>query len=161
MPKDALTIYRAACELDFLVGGKVDKVNMPNADTLILLFHTSVGNHRLLLSCNPSLPRVHVTRAQYKNPETATGTLMYFRKRLAGAILVGIEKDKCERMITFKFSALDELRERVEYSLIAELTGKCTNIVFVESDGAIGNCLRRISSEAPGKRAVLDRKSVV
>lgn len=155
MPKDALTIYRAACELDFLVGGKVDKVNMPNADTLILLFHTSVGNHRLLLSCNPSLPRVHVTRAQYKNPETATGTLMYFRKRLAGAILVGIEKDKCERMITFKFSALDELRERVEYSLIAELTGKCANIVFVESDGAIGNCLRRISSEAPGKRAVL------
>lgn len=155
MPKDALTIYRAACELDFLVGGKVDKVNMPNADTLILLFHTSVGNHRLLLSCNPSLPRVHITRAQYKNPETATGTLMYFRKRLAGAILVGIEKDRCERMITFKFSALDELRERVEYSLVAELTGKCANIVFVESDGAIGNCLRRISSEAPGKRAVL------
>ena len=154
MPKDALTIYRAAKELDFLVGGRVDKVTMPNADTVILLFHTKNGNHRLLLSCNPSLPRAHITKLNYKSPETATGTLMYFRKRLTGAVLTEIQKDKCERMIGFVFSALDELREPVKYSLIAELTGKCANIVFVEQDGIIGNSLRRISAEADGKRAV-------
>ena len=57
MPKDALTIYRAAQELDALVGGKIDKVNMPDRDTMILLVHTRSGNKRLLLSCNPSLPR--------------------------------------------------------------------------------------------------------
>lgn len=155
MPKDALTIYRAAEELDKLVGGRIDKVTMPNADTMILLFHTSNGNHRLLLSCNPSLPRVHITSMSYKSPETATGTLMYFRKRLSGAVLTEIEKYKSERMIRFNFSALNELRERVSYSLNAELTGKCANIVFVESNGVIGNCLRRISAEAEGKRAVL------
>lgn len=149
-----MTIYRAACELDTLIGGRVDKVGMPNPDTLILLFHTKNGNCRLLLSCNPSLPRVHITTLQYKNPETATGTLMYFRKRLTGAVLTDIIKDKCERMISLEFSALDELRERVCYSLKAELTGKCANIIFVESNGVIGNCLRRISAEAEGKRAV-------
>ncbi len=154
MPKDALTIYRAACELDMLVGGRVDKVNMPNSDTLILLFHTQRGNHRLLLSCNPSLPRVHITTMAYKNPDTATGTLMYFRKRLTGAILKAVTKDRCERMICFEFTALDELRERVEYSLKAELTGKCANIIFVEQSGVIGNSLRRISAELEGKRAV-------
>lgn len=154
MPKDALTIYRAAEELDFLIGGKVDKVTMPNADTLILLVHTSSGNFRLLLSCNPSLPRAHITTAQYKNPEVASGTLMYFRKRLVGAAITAVRKDKCERLIVFEFSALDELRERVKYSLYAELTGKCANIVFVEQNGTIGNCLRRISAEADGKRAV-------
>lgn len=156
MPKDALTIYRAACELDFLVGGRVDKVTMPNADTVILLIHTQgCGNHRLLLSCNPSLPRVHITTLAYKNPEVATGTLMYFRKRLVGATLTEIKKFELERMITFEFSALDELRERVRYSLVAELTGKCANIVFVEENGIIGNALRKISAEAEGKRAVL------
>ena len=98
MPKDALTIYRSACELDMLVGGRIDKVTMPNADTLILLFHTNAGNFRLLLSCNPSLPRAHITTMQYKSPETASGTLMYFRKRLTGAVLTGITKDKCERI---------------------------------------------------------------
>lgn len=154
MPKDALTIYRAACELDMLVGGRIDKVTMPNADTLILLFHTSAGNHRLLLSCNPSLPRAHITTMQYKNPETASGTLMYFRKRLTGAVLTAIEKDTCERMISLEFSALDELRERVKYSLKAELTGKCANIIFTDGNGVIGNCLRRISAEVEGKRAV-------
>ena len=154
MPKDALTIYRAAEELDILVGGRVDKVTMPNADTVILLFHTKNGNHRLLLSCNPSLPRAHITKLNYKSPETATGTLMYFRKRLSGAVLTEIQKDKCERMVGFVFSALNELREPVKYSLIAELTGKCANIVFVEQDGVIGNSLRRISAEADGKRAV-------
>ncbi len=155
MPKDALTIYRAACELDFLIGGRIDKVTMPNADTLILLFHTNAGNFRLLLSCNPSLPRAHITTMQYKSPETASGTLMYFRKRLTGAVLTGITKDKCERMICLELSALDELRERVKYSLKVELTGKCANIVFVEQNGVIGYALRRISSEAEGKRAVL------
>ncbi|MCH5165594.1 MAG: NFACT family protein [Clostridiales bacterium] len=154
MPKDALTIYRAACELDVLVGGRVDKVTMPTADTIILLFHTSSGNHRLLLSCNPSLPRAHITTMQYKNPETASGTLMYFRKRLTGAVLTEIIKDKCERLVCFEFSALDELRERVKYSLKVELTGKCANIIFVEQNGVIGNSLRRISAEAEGKRAV-------
>ncbi len=154
MPKDALTIFRAAEELSILVGGRIDKVTMPNADTVILLFHTKNGNHRLLLSCNPSLPRAHITTLGYKSPETATGTLMYFRKRLTGAVLTDIVKDKCERMISFEFSALDELRERVSYSLKVELTGKCANIVFVEQDGIIGNSLRRISAEADGKRAV-------
>ncbi len=155
MPKDALTIYRGAKELDLLIGGRVDKVTMPDKDTLILLFHTSAhGNHRLLLSCNPSLPRVHLTAYQYKNPETASGTLMYFRKRLVGAMLTGIDSDRAERIISFRFSALSELKERVSYTLHAELTGKCANIIFVEN-GIIGNCLRRVSAEAPGKRAVL------
>ena len=154
MPKDALTIYRAARELKFLTGGRVDKVTMPNADTLILLFHTSQGNHRLLLSCNPSLPRVHVTTLAYKSPETASGMLMYFRKRLTGAVLKSIITDECERIIHFEFSALDELREPVSYSLKAELTGKCANIIFVEQNGIIGNSLRRISADVDGKRAV-------
>lgn len=154
MPKDALTIYRAAEELDILVGGIVDKVTMPDRDTIILAVHTKSGNRRLLLSCNPSLPRVHLTALRYANPETASGTLMYFRKRLTGAIIENIEKDKCERMVTFVFSAYDELKERVGYRLVAELTGKCANIIFVEKGGVIGNCLRRVTAEVEGKRAV-------
>ncbi len=155
MPKDAFTIYRGACELDFLIGGHVDKVNMPDVYTLILLIHTrSVGNHRLVLSCNPSLPRAHITECKYQNPEVATGTLMYYRKRLIGATLTAIQKDRTERMITFGFDAYDELKEPVSYSLAVELTGKCANIIFVEN-GIIGSCLRKISAEAPGKRAVL------
>lgn len=155
MPKDALTIYRAAKELDILVGGRIDKVNMPDRETLLLSVHTSGhGNFRLLLSCNPSLPRAHITERKYTNPDVATGVLMFFRKRLTGAVFTEIIADKTERIITFKLSALDELRERVSYSLAVELTGKCANIVFVEN-GTIGNCLRRVTSEAEGKRAVL------
>lgn len=154
MPKDALTIYRAAQELDALIGGKIDKVNMPDRDTLLLLVHTRTGNHRLILSCNPSLPRAHITTRKYQNPDAASGTLMYFRKRLVGAVMTDIVKDKCERMLSFVFSARDELLRPVEYTLAVELTGKCANIVFVEN-GVIGNALRRITSEAPGKRAVL------
>lgn len=154
MPKDALTIYRAACELDVLVGGKTDKVNMPDRETLLLLVHTRSGNHRLILSCNPSLPRAHITTRKYLNPDVASGTLMYFRKRLSGAVITGIKKDKCERMLSLIFSARDELLRPVEYELAVELTGKCANIIFIEN-GIIGNALRRVTSEAPGKRAVL------
>ena len=169
MPKDALTIYRAAQELDALVGGKIDKVNMPDRDTMILLVHTRSGNKRLLLSCNPSLPRAHITERKYVNPDVASGMLMYFRKRLVGAGIAEVIKDRAERVVAFRLAARDELLRPVEYVLYAELTGKCANIVFVEN-GVVGNALRRVTAEAPGKRAVLpgleyappkDRKSVV
>lgn len=154
MPKDALTIYRAAQELDALVGGKIDKVNMPDRDTLILLVHTRQGNRRLLLSCNPSLPRAHITERKYVNPDVASGTLMYFRKRLVGAGIAEVIKDKAERVVAFRLAARDELLRPVEYMMHVELTGKCANIVFVEN-GVVGNALRRVTAEAPGKRAVL------
>ncbi len=154
MPKDALTIYRAAQELDALVGGKIDKVNMPDRDTMILLVHTRSGNKRLLLSCNPSLPRAHITERKYVNPDVASGMLMYFRKRLVGAGIAEVIKDRAERVVAFRLAARDELLRPVEYVLYAELTGKCANIVFVEN-GVVGNALRRVTAEAPGKRAVL------
>ncbi|MDE7464302.1 MAG: NFACT RNA binding domain-containing protein, partial [Clostridiales bacterium] len=129
-------------------------VNMPDRDTLLLLVHTRSGNHRLILSCNPSLPRAHITTRKYLNPDVASGTLMYFRKRLAGGVITVISKDKCERMLCLTISARDELLRPVEYKLAVELTGKCANIIFIEN-GIIGNALRRVTSEAPGKRAVL------
>lgn len=154
MPKDALTIYRAAQELDILIGGKIDKVNMPDKDTLILLVHTRNGNHRLLISCNPSLPRIHITKRKYDNPDVASGTLMFFRKRLCGAVISDVIKSRDERIVTLALSARDELLRPVSYSLVSELTGKCANTILVEN-GIIINCLRRVTSEAPGKRAVL------
>ncbi len=137
-----------------LVGGIIDKVNMPDRNTLLLLVHTRSGNFRLILSCDPSLPRAHLTVRKYKNPDAASGTLMFFRKRLVGAVFETIEKDKTERMVTFGFSARNELLQPVKYRLAVELTGKCANIIFIEN-GIIGNALRRVTSEAPGKRAVL------
>ena len=80
MPADSLHCKLAAKELDrILSGGRIDKITMPEADEILLHIHAK-GNHTLVLSANPSLPRVHLTKhAPKNNPLVAPAFLMHFR----------------------------------------------------------------------------------
>ena len=52
MPMDGFTLSFMQRELrDTLLGGRVDKVNQPERDALVLLIRSG-GNHKLLLSAN-------------------------------------------------------------------------------------------------------------
>ena len=51
-----------------LVGARVDKVQQPARDTVVLQLRGRDGGGRLLLSANGNRPRVHLTQAQLENP---------------------------------------------------------------------------------------------
>ncbi len=76
MPKDALTIYRAACELDMLIGGKTDKVNMPDRDTLLQSVvaarahnGTKVPKSRYGLGYAHVFPQTAIGRGNYRHSQ--------------------------------------------------------------------------------------------
>ena len=80
MPADALHISIIAAELNSaLGGGRIDKITMPEPDEIVLFVHSS-ARHALILSANPSLPRVNLTdRATKNNPLNAPAFLMHLR----------------------------------------------------------------------------------
>ena len=58
MPMDGFTLSFMTRELrDVLLGGRVDKVNQPERDALVLLIRSAGGNHKLLLSANANQAR--------------------------------------------------------------------------------------------------------
>ena len=71
MPLDALCLSGLVHELDEAVtGGKIDKIYQPGRDEVVLALRTHArGNVRLLLSANPSHPRLHLTEISRENPD--------------------------------------------------------------------------------------------
>ena len=62
MPFDAFFLTAVRRELEgSLTGCRIDKVQQPQRDTLILSMRGAAGGGRLLLTASPNHPRIHLT----------------------------------------------------------------------------------------------------
>lgn len=104
------------------------------------------GNVRLLLSANPTHPRPQLTRLSRENPDTPPMFCMLLRKHLAGGRVLSVEQTHLERVVTFTLEALNELGDRVERKLVLEAIGRRSNLLLLDGDGRILDCLRRVDS---------------
>ena len=79
MPMDGITLGAIADELSReLKDGKIDKIQQPRPDTLLISVRSEGSTKKLLLTVG-SGPRLHLTRARYDNPQTAPGFCMLMR----------------------------------------------------------------------------------
>ena len=69
MPFDAFFLTAVRRELEgSLTGCRIDKVQQPQRDTLILSMRGAAGGGRLLLTASPNHPRIHLTNEPTENP---------------------------------------------------------------------------------------------
>jgi len=157
MALDALCLAAALREVKAAVlGGKIDKIYQPGAQDVVLAIRGSAGNVRLLLSANPSHPRLHLTTLDRENPDKPPMFCMLLRKHLTGARILSIEQPYMERTVTFRLEALDELGDRVERGLVLEAMGRHANLILLDAAGRIVDCVRRVDGDlAAGVRQVL------
>lgn len=160
MPFDALTYKAAARELDSaLSGGRIERVGMPDKDDVLLYVRTPAERGRqsktLLIGCNPSHPRIHLTTETAENPLSAYAFLMHLRRRISGGLIKSICSVPHERIIRISVEAGDELGYKREFSLYAELVGRYPNLILADADGKITDSLRHISYDDFSRRAVL------
>ena len=148
MPLDALCLSGVISELNTaLVGAKVDKIYQPGRDEVVLALRSPTqGNVRLLLSANPSQPRAHLTQLSLENPDKPPMFCMLLRKHLSGARLLAVEQVPLERVAKFRFEALNELGDRVERALVLEAITHKSNLLLLDGDGRILDCIRRVDS---------------
>ena len=156
MPFDAMFLTAVAAELrPALVGARVDKIQQPARDTVVLQLRGRDGGGRLLLSANGNRPRVHLTQAQLENPAQPPMFCMLLRKHLAGGRLAGIRQPAAERMLDLTFDCTDELGVPCRKHLILELVGRNSNLILTGPDGRILDCLRRVDFEMSELRQLL------
>lgn len=157
MALDAICLSAVLYELrSVLIGGKIDKIHQPSRDEIILAMRTGTGNYKVLLSASSNNPRPQITSLSRENPAEPPMFCMLLRKHLAGGRLLEIEQPPMERIALFRFEVLNELGDRVERTLVLECMGRRANLVLLDEEKRIIDCLRRVDGDiTTGKRAVL------
>lgn len=156
MPFDAMFLTAVTAELrPVLTGGRIDKVQQPSRDLVVLQFHGPNGSGRLLLSASPNSPRIHLTTAPLENPAQPPMFCMLLRKHLTGGKIVDLRQPPLERLVDLALDCTDEMGEPVRKHLILELMGRNANLILLGGDGRVVDCLRRVDFEMSEKRQVL------
>ena len=157
MSLDAICLTAVVEELKkSLLGGKIDKIYQPGRDEVVLAVRGNGENVKLLLSASPGAPRCQLTALNRENPGTPPMFCMLLRKHLTGGRILDIVQPELERLVEFRLEAADELGDRVERTLVLEAIGRSANLILLDGQGRITDCLRRVEGDlATGKRQVL------
>ena len=159
MALDAIAVSASVKELkNALVGGRIDKIYQPLKDEIIFSVRANGDNRKVLLSANPSHPRIHFTKIQKDNPMTAPMFCMVLRKYIAGSKITDVYQPNFERMVVIETEGLNELGDMSVKKLIIEIMGKYSNIMLVDENGRILDCIKRVSHETSSVREVLPGK---
>lgn len=156
MPLDAITIHALANELKCtVIGSKIDKVQQPSRDTLILSLRGNGHNDKMLLSAGTGTSRVHFLNESYENPQSPPMFCMLLRKHLVGARIAEISQPNMERMLVFDLDAYDEMGLETKKQLIIEMMGRNSNIILTGPEGHIIDCLRRVDVDMSRMRQLM------
>lgn len=156
MALDGIFLYHLKNEIsDFALDSRVDKVYQPSKDEIVINLRSRQGSKKLLLSCNADAARIHFTEFPPENPSKPPMFCLLLRKRLTGAWVTEIEQDNLERILKINFSSTDELGDKTNYSLIIEIMGKYSNIIFIDKDGKIIDSMKRVDENKSHIREVL------
>lgn len=132
MSFDGIFLHHMTAELQPLVGGRIQKINQPFDQELVLTVRSAGKSHKLLLSAHPVFGRVQLTKTDFQNPQNPNNFVMILRKYLAGAFIEQIEQVGNDRQIIFHISTKDEIGDRLKIALITEIMGKHSNIILLE-----------------------------
>lgn len=156
MALDGIVISNLVYELNnALLNARISKIAQPETDELLFTCKGPNGNHRLAISASASLPFVYLTQENKPSPLTAPTFCMVLRKHIANGKILRIYQPGMERIIHFEIEHLNELGDLCRKTLIVELMGKHSNIIFCNEDGTIIDSIKRISSATSSVREVL------
>lgn len=156
MAFDGITIANITKELkEKLSGGRIRKIAQPENDELLLTIKSTEGNFRLLISASASLPLIYLTESNKPSPLTAPNFCMLLRKHIENGRITCISQPGLERIIRFDIEHLDELGDLRKKTLVVEIMGKHSNIIFCDENDRIIDSIKHVSSQMSSVREVL------
>ncbi|WP_368368391.1 NFACT family protein, partial [Roseburia hominis] len=156
MAFDGFVISNLVYELNnTILNTKISKIAQPETDELLFTLKGSNGQYRLAMSASASLPFLYLTDANKPSPLTAPNFCMLLRKHIANGRIVEISQPHMERIINFKIEHLDEMGDLCQKTLIVELMGKRSNIIFCDANGRIIDSIKHVSAAMSSLREVL------
>ena len=163
MALDGVYLYSLVHDLKkSIINSKIDKINQPEKDEVILTLRKDRKNIKLLLSASSKFPRIHLTEAVKPNPIKAPMFAMVMRKYLIGGKITNISQIEGDRLIEIHIESTDELGFDSKYLLIIEIMGRHSNITLVrERDNKVMECIKHIYQDVNSFRVLYPGVSYV
>ena len=115
-----------------LAGGWIQKIYQPTARTILLEIRAPGQTHRFLISCHQESARLHFTTSAFQNPPTPPPFCQFLRAHLQGARIDQVEQIQGDRIVQLALTAKEG-----PCRLVAELTGKTSNLLVLDEAGRI------------------------
>ena len=153
MPLDAICLRAVVAELrETVCGLRIEKLYQPSRDRILLGLR---GGLRLLLDGSANHARVHLTRFSCDNPPDPPMFCMLLRKHLIGKRILSVTQPDCERVVLLTVEGCDETGEIGRRTLVLEILGRFANLLLLDGENRIIDCLRRIGLDASAARPLL------
>ncbi|APB75295.1 MULTISPECIES: Rqc2 family fibronectin-binding protein [Paenibacillus] len=137
MALDGIVTRAIVHELQGIRGGRINKIHQPNDRDIVLNLRAQGGSVKLLLSANPTFPRVHFTEQSFLNPTEAPMFCMLLRKHCEGGVIEKITQVGMERIIHMDIRQRDELGDISLKRIIIELMGRHSNIILLDPETGV------------------------
>lgn len=156
MAFDAGMVAALANELNIkLAGARIDKIQQPEKEEIVLTVRADRENLRLSISSGANTPRINLTNIVKENPVSAPMFCMLLRKHLTGGRIVSVEQHGFERLISIKVECRDEMGFLCERFIMVEVMGKYSNIIFCDENKKIIGAVKPVDFTTSSKRQIL------
>lgn len=153
MPMDAVCLGAAAEELRrAALGARIDKIQQPSRDQVVFLLPRG---QRLLINAGANQPRLQLTGLLRENPAQPPMFCMLLRKYLTGAKLLDVTQPEMERVVILTLECRDEMGETCRRQLVLEAVGRQANLILLDPEQRIMDCMRRVDLDLSEKRQLL------
>lgn len=156
MALDGIVVRAITAELQRCVGARIHKIHQPTEHELVLSIRGSGVSGKLLLSANPTYPRVHLTNASFVNPLEAPMFCMLLRKYCEGGVIEGVRQVGRERILHIDVRQRDELGDLSFKTIVIEIMGRHSNIILIDSAaGTIHDGIHHVTPAISSFRIVM------
>ncbi|WP_435163601.1 Rqc2 family fibronectin-binding protein [Paenibacillus glycanilyticus] len=156
MALDGIVIHAVVEELQRCIGARIHKIHQPTDNDLVFSIRGAGAQGKLLLSANPTYPRVHWTNASYVNPLEAPMFCMLMRKYCEGATIEAVKQIGRERIIHIDVRHRDELGDVSLKTIVIEIMGRHSNIILLDpATGTIHDGIHHVTPAISTFRIVM------
>ena len=143
-----------------LTGGRVERIYQPEREELIFCVNRPPiggrppGRYNLLVSASAGRPLIYLAERRDAGPEVPPAFCMLLRKYLIGARIESVAQVPRERILRFEFITSSELGLREKRTLVIELMGKHSNIIFLDGEKIV-DVIKRVTGDMSRARQML------
>lgn len=156
MALDGIFLSKVCDELrESAVGLRVDRVQQPGRDEVVLVLRGKSGVFRLLICVRADSPRIHFTSHTVQNPAVPPMFCMLLRKYLTAAKITAVRQRELDRVVFIDFDATNEIGDKVKLTLCTEIMGKYSNLILINGEGKVVDSIKRVDLSTSSVRQIL------
>ena len=163
MSFDGFFLHHMVNELQSeLLNGRIQKINQPFEQELVLQIRSNRKNQKLLLSSHSVFGRIQQTQTNFENPAFPNTFIMVMRKYLQGAVIEQIQQLENDRILEIAVSNKNEIGDDISVTLIIEIMGKHSNIILLDkTTGKIIEAIKHVGFSQNSYRTLLPGSTYV